>query len=73
MLKEVLIASRQRPAAKQYYSKWHLQRMLSSVTGHAISCRLRAPACRNLNFSVLMARRPILDTCLRYVFPLGAD
>lgn len=55
-------------AAKSGYSKWHLQRMFRSTTGHALGSYIRERRLSQAAQALRSTPRPILDIALQYHF-----
>jgi AraC family transcriptional activator of mar-sox-rob regulon len=55
-------------AAKSGYSKWHLQRMFRSTTGHALGSYIRERRLTQAAQALRATPRPILDIALQYHF-----
>ncbi|WP_127959244.1 helix-turn-helix domain-containing protein [Serratia microhaemolytica] len=55
-------------AAKSGYSKWHLQRMFRSTTGHALGSYIRQRRLSQAAKILLTTPRPILDIALQFHF-----
>ncbi|CAE1144284.1 helix-turn-helix domain-containing protein [Serratia sp. JUb9] len=55
-------------AAKSGYSKWHLQRMFRSTTGHALGSYIRERRLSKAAQALRSTPRPILDIALQYHF-----
>lgn len=55
-------------AAKSGYSKWHLQRMFRSATGHALGSYIRERRLSQAAQALRSTPRPILDIALQYHF-----
>ncbi|BEM52158.1 TPA: helix-turn-helix domain-containing protein [Serratia marcescens] len=55
-------------AAKSGYSKWHLQRMFRSTTGHALGSYIRERRLSQAAQALRSSPRPILDIALQYHF-----
>lgn len=55
-------------AAKSGYSKWHLQRMFRSTTGHALGSYIRERRLSKAAQALRATPRPILDIALQFHF-----
>ncbi|EFE93736.1 helix-turn-helix domain-containing protein [Serratia odorifera] len=55
-------------AAKSGYSKWHLQRMFRSTTGHALGSYIRERRLSKAAQALRSTPRPILDIALQFHF-----
>lgn len=55
-------------AAKSGYSKWHLQRMFRSTTGHALGSYIRERRLSQAAQALRTTPRPILDIALQFHF-----
>ncbi|QGH59800.1 helix-turn-helix domain-containing protein [Serratia proteamaculans] len=55
-------------AAKSGYSKWHLQRMFRSTTGHALGSYIRERRLSQAAQALRSSPRPILDIALQFHF-----
>lgn len=55
-------------AAKSGYSKWHLQRMFRSTTGHALGSYIRERRLARAAMALCSTPRPILDIALQFHF-----
>lgn len=55
-------------AAKSGYSKWHLQRMFRSTTGHALGSYIRERRLSQAAQALCTTPRPILDIALQFHF-----
>lgn len=55
-------------ADKSGYSKWHLQRMFRSTTGHALGSYIRERRLSQAAQALRSTPRPILDIALQYHF-----
>ncbi|SQI35722.1 Right origin-binding protein [Serratia plymuthica] len=55
-------------AAKSGYSKWHLQRMFRSTTGHALGSYIRERRLSQAAQALRSTPRPILDIALQFHF-----
>ena len=55
-------------AAKSGYSKWHLQRMFRSTTGHALGSYIRERRLSQAAQALRSSPRPITDIALQYHF-----
>jgi AraC family transcriptional activator of mar-sox-rob regulon len=55
-------------AAKSGYSKWHLQRMFRSTTGHALGSYIRERRLSQAAQALRNTPRPILDIALQFHF-----
>src|SRR5699024_1539684 len=55
-------------AEKSGYSKWHLQRMFKSITGHILGSYIRARRLTCTALALRLTHKPILDIAMQFQF-----